>query len=94
MIVCSRCINHELIVVKDARLYFVPNDIELAATQSLRRDWRRQLADVFCLLKQEGSAGAERAAKNIPLLDASNALCSHYYTELPDIISDSHGISD
>jgi transposase len=61
-----RKVNHEVVVVKDGRRYFVSNEMELSSTQLKRHyRFRQQIEEVFRLLKQEfgwGGASAQKAS--------------------------------
>ena len=75
-----RKVNHEVVVVKDGRRYFVTNDTELSSTQ-LKRHYRmrQQIEEVFRLLKQEfgwGSASSQKARAQVAHLHLGlYALC-------------------
>jgi hypothetical protein len=59
-----RKVNHEVVVVKDGRRYFVANDTELSSSE-LKRHYRlrQQIEEVFRLLKQEFGWGGSSAQK-------------------------------
>lgn len=75
-----RKVNHEVVVVKDGRRYFVTNAVQLSASQ-LKRHYRlrQQIEEVFRLLKQEfgwGGASAQRARAQVAHLHLGlYALC-------------------
>jgi hypothetical protein len=75
-----RKVNHEVVVVKDGRRYFVSNQTELSSTQ-LKRHYRvrQQIEEVFRLLKQEfgwGGASAQKARAQVAHLHLGlYALC-------------------
>jgi hypothetical protein len=75
-----RKVNHEVVVVKDGRRYFVTNDSELSSS-ALKRHYRlrQQVEEVFRLLKQEfgwGGASARRAKAQVAHLHLGlYALC-------------------
>ena len=75
-----RKINHEVLVVKDGRRYFVGNDGELSSSE-LKRHYRvrQQIEEVFRLLKQEfgwGAASAQKARAQVAHLHLGlYALC-------------------
>lgn len=75
-----RKINHEVLVVKDGRRYFVANDTQLSSTQLKRHyRFRQQIEEVFRLLKQEfgwGGASAQKARAQVAHLHLGlYALC-------------------
>jgi hypothetical protein len=57
-------VDHQVRVIKDARRYFVTNDLELSPAQ-LKRQYRRrqQIEEVFRLLKQEFGWGGSSTRK-------------------------------
>ncbi|HST51040.1 MAG TPA: transposase, partial [Pyrinomonadaceae bacterium] len=59
-----RKVKHDVVVVKDGRRYFVSNDGELSSSE-LKRHYRvrRQIEEVFRLLKQEFGWGCSSAQK-------------------------------
>jgi hypothetical protein len=75
-----RKVNHEVVVVKDGRRYFVSNQTELSSTQ-LKGHYRvrQQIEEVFRLLKQEfgwGGASAQKARAQVAHLHLGlYALC-------------------
>jgi len=75
-----RKINHEVLVVKDGRRYFVANDTKLSSS-ALKRHYRfrQQIEEVFRLLKQEfgwGGASAQKARAQVAHLHLGlYALC-------------------
>src|ERR671938_519432 len=75
-----RKINHEVLVVKDGRRYFVTNQRKLSAPQ-LKQHYRlrQQIEEVFRLLKQEfgwGAASAQKARAQVAHLHLGlYALC-------------------
>ena len=75
-----RKINHEVLVVKDGRRYFVTNQRKLSARQ-LKQHYRlrQQIEEVFRLLKQEfgwGAASAQKARAQVAHLHLGlYALC-------------------
>lgn len=75
-----RKVNHEVVVVKDGRRYFVANDTELSSSE-LKRHYRQrqQIEEVFRLLKQEfgwGSSSAQKARAQVAHLHLGlYALC-------------------
>lgn len=75
-----RKVNHEVVVVKDGRRYFVTNDTKLSSVE-LKRHYRRrqQIEEVFRLLKQEfcwGGASAQKARAQVAHLHLGlYALC-------------------
>jgi hypothetical protein len=75
-----RKVNHEVVVVKDGRRYFVSNQTELPSTQLKRHyRFRQQIEEVFRLLKQEfgwGGASARKARAQVAHLHLGlYALC-------------------
>jgi DDE family transposase len=75
-----RKINHEVLVVKDGRRYFVANDTQLSSSR-LKHHYRvrQQIEEVFRLLKQEfgwGGASAQKARAQVAHLHLGlYALC-------------------
>jgi hypothetical protein len=75
-----RKVNHEVVVVKDGRRYFVSNQTALSSTQ-LKRHYRvrQQIEEVFRLLKQEfgwGGASSQKARAQVAHLHLGlYALC-------------------
>src|SRR5215210_2494844 len=75
-----RKVNHEVLVVKDGRRYFVANDAELSSAE-LKRHYRlrQQIEEVFRLLKQEfgwGGASSQKARAQVAHLHLGlYALC-------------------
>ncbi|HYG81140.1 MAG TPA: transposase [Pyrinomonadaceae bacterium] len=59
-----RIVNHQVVVVKDGRRYFVTNDIGLPSSE-LKRHYRlrQQIEEVFRLLKQEFGWGGASSRK-------------------------------
>jgi hypothetical protein len=75
-----RKINHEVLVVKDGRRYFVANDTKLSSSVLKRHyRFRQQIEEVFRLLKQEfgwGGASAQKARAQVAHLHLGlYALC-------------------
>jgi putative transposase len=75
-----RKVNHEVVIVKDGRRYFVTNDTELSSSELKRRyRVRQQIEEVFRLLKQEfgwGGASAQKARAQVAHLHLGlYALC-------------------
>ena len=75
-----RKINHEVLVVKDRRHYFVTNQRELSPRQ-LKQHYRirQQIEEVFRLLKQEfgwGSASAQKARAQVEHLHPGLMRCA------------------
>jgi putative transposase len=75
-----RKVNHEVVVVKDGRRYFVSNGVELSSSE-LKRHYRirQQIEELFRLLKQEfgwGAASAQKARAQVAHLHLGlYALC-------------------
>ncbi len=75
-----RKVNHEVVVVKDGRRYFVSNAAELSSSE-LKRHYRlrQQIEEVFRLLKQEfgwGGASSQKARAQVAHLHLGlYALC-------------------
>jgi hypothetical protein len=75
-----RKVNHNIVVVKDGRRYFVANDTGLSSSE-LKRHYRQrqQIEEVFRLLKQEfgwGGASAQKARAQVAHLHLGlYALC-------------------
>lgn len=75
-----RKVNHQVMIVKDGRRYFVANDTALSSSQ-LKRHYRlrQQIEEVFRLLKQEfgwGTASSQRARAQVAHLHLGlYALC-------------------
>jgi hypothetical protein len=75
-----RKINHEVLVVKDGRRYFVANDTKLSSsTLKHHYRFRQQIEEVFRLLKQEfgwGGASVQKARAQVAHLHLGlYALC-------------------
>ena len=75
-----RKVNHQVVVVKDGRRYFVSNETALSSSELKRRyRVRQQIEEVFRLLKQEfgwGGASAQKARAQVAHLHLGlYALC-------------------